>query len=109
MHPSLKRQLFKTFAQMIDDLSSPKEIERFLTDFFTDKELEQYIKRLSSAYWIKKGRDNRNIKQNLRTSPKDIAEAKRFLVSEGGKLAIKKIEAEEWANQWVEKIKKFKK
>ncbi len=109
MHKSLKRQLLKTFAQMINDLSNPKEIEEFLQDFFNERELENYIKRLSAAYWLKKGRDNQNITQNLQVNEKELQEAKEFLGKKGGKLAIKKIEAEEWANQWVEKIKKFKK
>lgn len=109
MNPSLKRQLLRTLSQMIDDLSGPKEIEIFLTDFFDDKELEKYIKRLATVYWLKKGRSKENILTNLKTSSLDLKTAQKFLKSEGGKLALKKIEAEEWANQWAEKIKKFAK
>lgn len=94
---------------MIDDLKDTKEIEIFLTDFFDDQELEKYIKRISIAYWLKKGRDSENIKRNLLASTKEIAEAKKSLAKEGIKLALKKIEAEEWANQWAEKIKKLTK
>jgi len=107
MNPSLKRQLLRTFAQMVDDLKNPKEIETFLSDFFTEKELETYIKRLAIAYWIKKGRDGQNIKRNLLASPKEIANATKGLKKEGIKLALEKIEADEWANVWSEKIKKF--
>lgn len=106
MNPSLKRQLLKTFSQMVDDFSDPREIEIFLTDFFDDIELEKYIKRMMIAYWLKKGRDNENIKGNLKASSKEISEAQKFLRSEGGKLAIKKIEAEEFANVWAERIQK---
>lgn len=109
MNPSLKRQLLKTFAQMVDDLKDSKEIETFLTDFFDDKELETYIKRLAVAYWLKKGRDSQNIKRNLGASAKEIAQGKVLLKTEGVKLALKKIEAEEWANVWAEKIRKFAK
>lgn len=109
MNPSLKRQLLRTFAQMIDDLKDPKEIEIFLTDFFDDEELEKYVKRVSIAYWLKKGRDQENIKRNLLATSKEIAEAEKSLKKEGIKLALKKIEAEEFANVWAEKIKKFAK
>jgi len=109
MNSSLKRQLLRTFAQMMDELKDKKEIEKFLTDFFDDAELEKYIKRLAIAYWLKKGRDNENIKRNLKATPKEISEAQKSLKKDGIKLALKKIEAEEWANQWSEKIKNITK
>ena len=109
MNPSLKRQLLRTFSQMIDDLDDPKEIEIFLKDFFDDSELTKYIKRLAIAYWLKKGRDNENIKRNLLATPKEITEAKKSLKKEGIMLALKKIEAEEWATVWAKRIKKFSK
>lgn len=94
---------------MVKDLKNPTEVEKFLTDFFDEDELEKYVKRLAVAYWIKKGRDSENIKRNLSATPKEIVNAQGLLKKDGVKLAIKNIEAEEWANQWVEKIKKFKK
>jgi len=109
MNPSLKRQLLRTFAQMIDDLKDPKEIEIFLSDFFDEAELEKYVKRISIAYWLKKGRDRENIKRNLLATSKEINETEKSLKREGIKLALKKIEAEEFANVWAEKIKKFAK
>jgi uncharacterized protein YerC len=92
---------------MIDDLKDKKEIEKFLTDFFSEEEFEKYIKRLAVVYWLKKGRDEENIKRNLLASPKEISEARELLKKDGIKLALKKIEADEWANIWAEKIKKF--
>ncbi len=109
MNASLKRQLLKTFSQMIADLKDTNEIETFLTDFFSETELEKYIKRISVVYWLKKGRDSENIKRNLQASKKEIDEGKKSLKKEGIKLALKKIEAEEWANVWSEKIKKIAK
>lgn len=108
MNPSLKRGLLTTFAQMIADLENPKEVMSFLNDFFDEEELEKYTKRISIAYWLKKGRDEENIKRNLLATSKEINEARKSLKMEGIQLAIKKIEAEEWANIWVERIKKFK-
>jgi uncharacterized protein YerC len=107
MNPSLKRQLLRTFVQMINDLKDKKEIEKFLTDFFDDAEFEKYIKRLAIAYWLKKGRDKENITRNLQATSKEIADVEKSLKKEGIKLALKKIEAEEWANVWSDKIKKL--
>jgi uncharacterized protein YerC len=107
MNPSLKRQLLRTFSQMMDDLKDKREIETFLTDFFDEAELEIYIKRMAIAYWLKKGRDEENIKRNLCATSKEITETKKFLKKDGIKLALKKIEAEEFANVWAERIKKM--
>ena len=94
---------------MINDLKDTKEIETFLKDFFDEEELEKYVKRISIAYWLKKGRATENIKTNLLVTSKEIKKAQESLKKEGIKLALKKIEAEEWANVWAEKIQKFKK
>lgn len=107
LNSSLKKGLFSTFVQMLEDLKDRKEIEKFLKDFFDDEELERYVKRISIAYWLKKGRDEENIKRNLLATPKEISRAKEDLKKEGIKLAIKKIEAEEWANVWTERIQKL--
>ena len=109
MNSSLKRQLLRTFSQMIADLKDPKEIEIFLKDFFNETELEKYVKRMAVAYWLKKGRDRENIKRNLLATPNEINEAEKSLKKEGVKLALKKIEAEEWATIWAERIKKIPK
>lgn len=109
MNNSLKRQLTKIFAQMISDLKNPREVETFLQDFFDEKELENYIRRLATIYWIKKGRDKENIKRNLFASDKEITKAGKLLKTEGIKTGLKYIEAEEWANKWAEKIKNFAK
>jgi uncharacterized protein YerC len=94
---------------MVDDLKDPKEIEIFLKDFFDDEELEKYIKRMAIAYWLKKGRDKENIQRNLQATTKEISQAKESLKKGGIQLALKKIEAEEWASVWAEKIQRFRK
>jgi len=91
---------------MLSDLKDPKEVETFLSDFFEERELEKYIKRMMVAYWIKKGRDKENIKRNLQATPEEIVQAGQALKKAGIKLALKTIEAEEWANVWAERIKK---
>lgn len=107
LNPSLKRQLIETFTQAISDLKGRTEVHTFLKDFFTDAEMEVFSKRLAIAYWLKKNRSYANIKNNLKVSSATIANVHESLEKPGYKLALKKIEAEEWANQWSKRIKKF--
>lgn len=108
LNPSLKKEIVKTFIQTLDDLKGTKEKEIFLNDFFNDQELETYAKRLAIAYWLKKKRSYENIKNNLKVSSATIATVEKLINSEGFKLAIKKMEADDWANVWSEKINKFR-
>jgi TrpR-related protein YerC/YecD len=106
MHNALKGQIEKTLAQVIADLKNPEEAITFLSNFFTESELETYAKRLAVAYWLKKGRSYANIKDNLKVSSATIATVQEMIDTEGIKLAMKKMEAEEWASQWAERISK---
>jgi len=107
LNSSLENQIIKTFAQTISDFKDPKELSVFLNDFFNQTELQTYAKRLAIAYWLKKRRSWENIKENLKVSSATIATVQSHMQKSGFSLAIKKLEAEEWANVWSEKIKKF--
>lgn len=109
INTSLKSQITKTFAQLLADLKDIKESEAFLHDFFNDSELETFAKRLAVAYWLKKGKSYLNTRENLKVSTATIATVQALAEKPGFKLALKKLEAEEWANVWAEKIKKFTK
>lgn len=95
------------FIQALEDLDGNNETETFLRDFFNDVEFETYAKRLAIAYWLKKRRSYENIKNNLKVSSATIATVEKLMDTPGFKLALKKIEAEEWASVWSEKIKKL--
>jgi len=107
LNKNLKKQIYKTFFQTLCDLKNPEEIEIFLNDFFNQNEMETYAKRLAVAYWLKKKRSYQNIKTNLKVSSATISSVQNLINTNGLKLALKKIEAEEWATQWTEKIKQF--
>lgn len=107
LNTSFKRQIKKTFAQTISDLKDINEAHIFFADFYTDSEYETFAKRLAIAYWLKKKRSYENIKQNLKVSSATIAEVKMAMEKPGFQLALKNIEAEEWASQWEKKIRKF--
>jgi len=103
----MKNRLIKTFAQTLTDLKNPAEMQTFLADFFNDSELETFAKRLSVAYWLAKKRSYENIKTNIKVSSATIALIEKLAKKPGFALALKKMEAEEWAALWAERIKKF--
>jgi uncharacterized protein YerC len=107
LNPSLKKQIEAIYFQTIADLKDSTEAKIFLNDFFNQSENEAFSKRLAIAYWLKRGRSYNNIKDNLKVSSATIASVQTMMDKPGFKLALKKIEAEEWASQWAEKIKKF--
>ena len=107
LNSSLKNQLIKTFAQTLIDFKDTEEMHKFLVDFFNENELETFAKRLSIAYWLRKKRSYVNIKTNLKVSSATVATIEKLTKRPGFLLALKKMEAEEWANVWTEKIQKF--
>ena len=104
---ALQKEIIITFFQTLEDIKTKKDIEIFFNDFFDKKELETYTKRLAIAYWLKKKRDYKNIKTNLQVTKSEIKQVENKLNTKGFKLALKHMEAEEFANVWSEKIKKL--
>jgi len=107
MNPSLEKQINETFVQAIADLRDINETKTFLKDFFNETEYEAFMKRLAIAYWLKKGRSYNNIKENLKVSSATVAVVQSIIDKPGIKLILKKVEAEEWANKWADRIKRF--
>jgi len=107
INPILKKQIIKIFIQTLVDLKDEREATQFIQDFLTEDETEALAKRLACAYWLKKKRAYYNIRDNIKVSTSTIAFASSILKKPGVKRAIEKVEAEEWANQWAEKIKKI--
>ena len=104
---ALQKEIINTFFQTLEDIKTKKDFGVFFNDFFDKKELETYAKRLAVAYWLKKKRDYKNIKTNLGATTSEIKSVDNKLNSKGYKLALKKMEAEEWSNVWSERIKKL--
>ncbi len=105
LNESLKKQIVQELAQTLTNFKKTEEVKTFLKDFLNENELETFAKRLAVAYWLKKGRTNSNIKDNLKVSDATITAVQKTMNSAGMKLAMKDMEAEEWANKWSEKIK----
>lgn len=105
---ALEKELSSTLYQVIADLKTVKEAEIVLKGLLKPNELTTMVKRLSVAYWLTKGRGVSNIRDNLAVSPATIEVIKHGLPkSRGVNLAIKKIEADEWANKWAQRIRKL--
>ena len=105
IHPSLLKQVQGMLFQALADMKSPKETAALMNDFFTSAESEVFTKRLAIAYWLKKGRTYANIKKNLKVSSATIANVQEMMQKPGFELLLKKVEAEEWASKWAERIK----
>lgn len=109
MNTSLEKTLNNTFLQLIEDLKTKDEIEIFFKDLLGEKEYKNIVKKLALIYWLRKKRPKDIIKNNLGVSDKEIVESEKQMDKDGIKLGIKYLEAEEFANIWSSKIKKFKK
>lgn len=105
VNPALEKQVFQTLFQVVADVKNTKEAEEFLSDLLGKDQLITAVKRLAVAYWLKNGRGVTNIRENLAVSSATIEVIKRQLESPGIVLALKKIDAEVWANKWTERIK----
>ena len=107
LNGSLRRQIQIAFAQVLSDIKNPEDMHKFLADYLSESEYEILAKRLAVAYWLKKGRSYENIKQNLKVSSATVASVQSEIKKPSFQKGLKIIEAEEWATQWAEKIKKF--
>lgn len=108
MNLSLQKTIKQTFLRLLEDLKDKKEADVFFKDLM-EEDYEKFIKKLAVVYWLRKKRSNDIIKTNLGVTDKYIANVKKIMEKPGIKLAIKYMEAEEWANVWSEKIKNFTK
>jgi uncharacterized protein YerC len=103
----LQKELKNTFFQTLEDLKTKRDLNIFFNDLLTSEELNLLTKRLAIAYWLHKKRDYKNIKTNLKVTLKEIKEVEEKLNTNGYKLALKYMEAEEWSNKWTENFKKI--
>lgn len=107
MNQTLKKQITKEFVQVVKDLAKIDKLDAFFGDLLEKEDFDKMVKRLAIAYWLKKNRSDENIKTNLQVTEKEILEIKNVMNTKGVKLALKYLEADEWANVWSEKIKKL--
>jgi len=109
LNKNIAHQTYAVFYQTMADLHSSKETEAFLKDFLTEIELITLAKRLMIALYLEKGYSYALIKKNLKVSSATIANVDKMMKkgSSGFALALKKIDADEWAQNLTAKISGF--
>ncbi len=105
INKTIEKQIFGIFFQVISDLKNPEEVKIFFEDILGKAELTALSKRLAIAHYLDKGRSYQNIRETLKVSSATIASVDKMIKkSPGFKLALKKIEADQWAEKWAGKI-----
>lgn len=104
LNRNLQKQVFRVFYQTIADLKTPEEVEIFFKDFVSLQARTALAKKLAVAVYLDKKRSYQNIKKTLKVSSSTVAEVYKKISGPGFQLALRKIKAEEWADDWSKKI-----
>ena len=104
----VEKKIFKVLYQVLADLKRPKDVKMFLEDVLSDVEKTVLAKRLGIAVYLNKGRSYEVVRQDLKVSSATIASVQKWLDGggEGLQLALKAIEADEWAGEMASKVTK---
>lgn len=104
LNRNLERQIFKVFYQLMADLKDPEEARIFFNGFLSDPARLSLAKKLMIALFLDQKRGYQEIKQSLKVSSSTVAEVDKNLADPGIQLALKKIKADIWAEDWSKKI-----
>lgn len=102
----IANRIFKSLYQVLADLKQPQAVEKFFGAILSPTERLVLAKRLAIAGYLKKNKSYEVIKNELKVSSVSIARVRSLLEQdrEGLTLALKTIEADEWAEDLVNKI-----
>lgn len=104
LNKNIHKQIQDILYQTITDLKNPREVKLFLDDFLTKTENLALAKRLGVVVFLDNKRPYENIKGTLKVSSATIASYYKKLADPGVQLALQKVKAEAWANEWSQKI-----
>jgi len=106
LNQQIEKQINEVFYQTIADLKRPEDVKIFMRDFFTKTEKSVITKRLAVAMYLEKNRSYKQIKKALKVSSATIAKVDKMMNknSEGFVLALRRIDADEWASTLAKKI-----
>lgn len=104
LNKTIEKHVYSILYQLIADIKSPLEVKVFLQDILSETELQVIAKRVSIALFLDKGRSYENIKSTLKVSSATIANVQDSMGNPGIQLALQKVKAEEWADNWADKI-----
>ena len=104
INKNLLKEVLGLLFQVVADVKKPEEAKIFLESLLSRSEVEAIAKRLAIGHYLDRGRSYQNIKENLKVSSATIATVDKIRKSPGFQLALKKIEADQWATEWAERI-----
>lgn len=104
LNQNIKKQIDEILYQTLADFQNPKEVKLFLNDFLTKTERVALAKRLAVVVFLDKKRPYENIKETLKISSATIAGLYKKFANPGIQLALQKIKADQWANEWTKRI-----
>ncbi len=107
LDPDLREEISTLLPQLLTDIHSEHDMETFLSDFFTIKEIEVFSKRLAIIYWLKRKRSYKEIKDQIKVSSATIASMQDHIAKPGIEIAWKVLEANEWAEKISTRIKRI--
>ena len=103
----IEAKIFKSLYQVLADLKNPLDVAKFIEDVLSETEKTVLAKRLAIAWYLTKNRPYELIRQELKVSSATIAAVQHLLDGKkaGMLLAVKTMEAEEWAGELAAKVK----
>lgn len=104
LEENLKREIWKEFLKEIRKIKSEKELNCFLSKFFTSAEIIMIEKRIGVPYLLKKGLTWREIALELDISLSSISFIKKGFKNpdkQKKKWSGMKSEQQRWASDWI--------
>lgn len=107
MNARIKNQVYNILHQVLNDCRNEEEVETVLKSLMSDAEIMALAKRLAIAVFLDKGHSYEHIKDVLKVSSATIASVADSMNQSGMQLALQKVKAERWAEEWSQKIANF--
>jgi uncharacterized protein YerC len=104
LNKTIEKQIYSIWYQLMVDIKTPDEAKIMFQDLFSETERQVIAKRLAIAIFLDKGRSYENIKNTLKVSSATIASVQETMGNPGTQMALHKVKAEEWADEWAGKI-----
>ncbi len=106
LNPQIKKQVYEIFYQVLSDCKNKNEVGEILESLMSQVEILAIAKRLAIAIFLDKGHSYEHIKKTLKVSSASIAAVAENLNQKGLVKAVEKVKADEWAEDWSNKISK---
>lgn len=104
LNRNIEKQIFVMLHKLLAEVRDEEEIKNLTEDLLTESERTAMAKRLAIAVYLDKGRSYENIKENLKVSSATIATVAEQMGNPGVQTALRRVKAEEWADEWSKKI-----